>query len=287
MESQSLYDRSSLRALTAATARAFEERFGMPTRWLVAAPGRVNLIGEHTDYNGGFVLPMAIGRYTVIAAAPAASRYPRRMTFESAMTKSSVEVELDEPQRRGEPTWSNYVRGVAAGFERRGASLPGLCALVRSDLPVGAGLSSSAALEVGVATLLEFGTGMVLDPVDKARLCQTAEHEFAGVPCGLMDQLACVLAEEEGPLLIDCRSEECRTVPLTDPAVSVLVANSNVRHSLDDGAYARRRAECERAAEGLGVATLRDATPEMVDGAREVLGPVLFRRARHVVTEND
>jgi len=286
MESQSSNDRSSLPALARAAARAFEERFGMPARWLIAAPGRVNLIGEHTDYNGGFVLPMAIERYTVVAAAPAPSRHPRRMTFQSAMSKSAVEIELEEPQRRGEPPWSNYVRGVVAGFESRSVPLPGLCALIGSNLPVGAGLSSSAALEVGVATLLEIASGRALDPVDKARLCQTAEHEFAGVPCGLMDQLACILAEDEGPLLIDCRSGESRTVPLADPDVSILVVNSNVRHSLDDGAYARRRAECERAAEGLGVPTLRDATAEMVDRAREALGPVLWRRARHVVTEN-
>ncbi|HXN32317.1 MAG TPA: galactokinase, partial [Polyangiaceae bacterium] len=199
---------------------------------------------------------------------------------------SLVEIALDEPQRRGDPSWSNYVRGVLAGFETRGARIPSLCALIASGVPLGAGLSSSAALEVAVATLLETVTGMRLDPIDKARLCQTAEHEFAGVPCGLMDQLVCILGEEKGPLLIDCRSETARTVPLSDPTVSILIANTNVRHSLGDGAYARRRAECERAALELGVASLRDATAETVDGARDGLGPVLHRRARHVVTEN-
>ncbi len=258
----------------------------MPPMWLVAAPGRVNLIGEHTDYNGGFVLPMAIDRHTVIAAATDSSSPRARLKLQSAMTNSPVEIPLDEPQRRGEPSWSNYVRGVVAGVERRGGRVPSLCALIASDVPLGAGLSSSAALEVAMATLLEAVTGMHLDPIDKARLCQTAEHEFAGVPCGLMDQLVCVLGEDRGPLLIDCRAEVARTVPLADPTVSILIANTNVRHSLGDGAYARRRAECESAARQLGVASLRDATVEAVDGARGALGPVLHKRARHVVTEN-
>ena len=286
MTEPSRHSGRSLQDLAAAAARAFKDRFGIPARWLVAAPGRVNLIGEHTDYNGGFVLPMAIDRHTVVAAAPVGSSRPRRLTLQSAMTSSLVEVPLDEPQQRGEPAWSNYVRGVVAGFDRRGASIPALRALIASDVPIGAGLSSSAALEVALATLLEVATGTTLDPKEKARLCQTAEHEFAGVPCGLMDQLVSILAEETGPLLIDCRSEVTRTVPLSDSTVSVLIANSHVRHALGDGAYARRRAECERAALLLGIESLRDATVENVDDARDVLGPVLSRRARHVVTEN-
>jgi galactokinase len=276
----------SLGALAGGSAHAFEEQFSAPARWLVAAPGRVNLIGEHTDYNGGFVLPMAIERHTVVVAAPAGSGRPRRLTLRSTMTSFPVEIALDEPQRRGEPSWANYVRGVVAGFERRGASIPSLCVLIASDVPPGAGLSSSAALEVATATLLEIVTGMVLDPIDKARLCQTAEHEFAGVPCGLMDQLVCILGEDKGPLLIDCRSEVARTVAFSDPTVSILIANSKVRHSLGDGAYARRRAECESAARLLCISSLRDATAETVDGAQDALGPVLWRRARHVVTEN-
>jgi galactokinase len=276
----------SLRAQARTAARAFESRFGGSPRWLVAAPGRVNLIGEHTDYNAGFVLPLAIERHTIIVAAPAGPNQHARLHVQSEMTNSPVEIALDEPQRRGEPSWSNYVRGVVAGFERRGASIPSLRALISSHVPLGAGLSSSAALEVAMATLLEAVTGMILDPIDKARLCQTAEHEFARVPCGLMDQLVCILGEEKGPLLIDCRSEATRTVPLSDPTVSILIANSNVRHSLGDGAYARRRSECESAARHLGIASLRDATAETIDSARETLGPLLHRRARHVVTEN-
>jgi galactokinase len=277
-------------AVARAAARAFEARFKTPPAWLVVAPGRVNLIGEHTDYNAGFVLPMAIERYTVMAAAPASavSDGPRSPTLRvhSAALNASVDIPLDSPQRPGEPSWSNYVRGVVAGFQARGVSVPSLCASIESDVPLGAGLSSSAALEVATATLLEVVTGTTLDPLDKARLCQTAEHAFAGVPCGLMDQMVCVLAEQGGPLLIDCRSEVARVLSMADATVSILIANSNVRHSLAASAYALRRAECEQAARTLGVEALRDATPAMIDDARAALGPVVHRRARHVVTED-
>jgi galactokinase len=265
---------------------AFAERFGRAATWLVVAPGRVNLIGEHTDYNGGFVLPMAIERYTAIAAAPAGPGGGPRLRVHSETVNAAVDIPLDAPIRRTDAPWANYVCGVVAGFQRRAIPIPPLAALITSDVPLGAGLSSSAALEVATATLLEAAAGSTLDPIEKARLCQKAEHEFAGVPCGLMDQLVSVLGQEEGPLLIDCRSEKARSVALGDPTVSILVADSHVRHSLGDGAYARRRAECESAARELAVPALRDATPAMLDAARDALGPVLYRRARHVVTEN-
>ena len=137
-----------------------------------------------------------------------------------------------------------------------------------------------------MATLLEAATGAVLDPREKARLCRQAEHEFAGVPCGLMDQLASVMGDEAGALLIDCRFEVVRVVPFADPDVSVLICNTNVKHALADGAYARRRTECAEAARQLGVPTLRDATPAMVEAARGILDPAVRRRARHVTTEN-
>jgi galactokinase len=277
---------SGLTTLARTTARAFAARFGGQPRWLAAAPGRVNLIGEHTDYNGGFVLPMAIDRYVVIAAAPAAQREPRRIRVHSTAVNGSADVPLDAAVKPGEPTWANYVRGVIAGFQGRGISPPAMDAMVVSEVPVGGGLSSSAALEVATATLLEAATGLTMEPLEKARLCRQAEHDYAGVPCGLMDQAASVLGKEAGLLLMDCQSEETRVVPFTDPTVSVLICNSNVRHALGDGAYAKRRAECNEAARLMDVTTLRDATPEMVEAAREKLGPVVYRRARHVVTEN-
>jgi galactokinase len=269
--------------------RAFAQRFGGPPLWIAAAPGRVNLIGEHTDYNGGFVLPMAIDRYAIVAAAPAASAGEDgkpRLRVHSAAVDASVDVALGGTIGRGEPAWANYVRGVVSGFQKRGIATPSIDMLVASDVPLGGGLSSSAALEVATATMLEVATGTSLDPREKARLCRQAEHDFAGVPCGLMDQLASVLGDEAGALLIDCQFEVVRLIPFADPNVSVLICNTNIRHALADGAYSRRRAECAEAARQLGVGSLRDATPEMVESARGIFDPVVRRRARHVVTEN-
>ena len=278
-----------LTALVRATRRAFAERFGRPPEWLAAAPGRVNLIGEHTDYNGGFVLPMAIDRYAIVAAAIAdrgrVGSVPR-IRVHSAALETAVDVPLGGALGPGEPTWANYVRGVISGFQKRGLAPPSLDVLILSDVPLGGGLSSSAALEVASATMLEAATGTTLDAREKARLCRQAEHEFAGVPCGLMDQLASVLGDQAGALLIDCQFELVRLVPFADPQVSVLICNTNIRHALADGAYSRRRAECTEAARQLGVPTLRDATPDMVDAARGIFDPVVRRRARHVVTEN-
>jgi len=282
-------DEDGLATLVRAAREAFAARFGCAPRWVAAAPGRVNLIGEHTDYNGGFVLPMAIDRYLVIAAAAAVKlgpREPPRLRIQSATIGASADIPLDRAIEPGPPAWANYVRGVVAGFAARGLAPPALDAVALSDVPVGGGLSSSAALEVATATLLEAVTGTALDRLDKARLCRQAEHDYAGVPCGLMDQATAVLGDQSGALLIDCQAEVARVVPLRAPEVSVVVCNSNVRHALADGAYAQRRAKCTGAARLLGVASLREATPAAVEAAREALGPVVHRRARHVVTEN-
>jgi len=267
------------------TGRVFAERFGRAPRWLAVAPGRVNLIGEHTDYSGGYVLPLAIDRHVVIAAAPAAADSGRVRAYSAALD-SSVDIRLDGSEVPGEPAWANYLRGVVSAFGERGLVIPPIDAAIVSDVPLGGGLSSSAALEVAIATLLETVTGAVLDPREKARICRQAEHEFAGVPCGLMDQLASVMGDEAGALLIDCRFEVVRVVPFADPDVSLLICNTNVKHALADGAYARRRAECTEAARQLGVPSLRDATPAMVEAARGIFDPAVRRRARHVTTEN-
>jgi galactokinase len=282
---------AGLRALVRTATAMFAERFGGPPRWVAAAPGRVNLIGEYTDFNGGFVLPMAIDRYLVLAGAPAAGRAREAPTLRvhSATLGATAQIPLGAPlapEQAFQPTWANYVRGVVAGFQRRGATVPALDVVAVSDVPVGGGLSSSAALEVATATLLEAATATAMDRLDKARLCRQAEHDYAGVPCGLMDQATAVLGDASGALLIDCQAEAARLVPLGDPAWSVLICNTNVRHALGDGAYARRRAECDEAARALGVASLRDATLEGVEAARAALGPVVHRRARHVVSEN-
>ena len=261
----------SPRALVDAAARALDARFASAPRWAAAAPGRVNLIGEHTDYTGGFVLPMAIDRYTAIAAAPGTAAGLLRVHSLAIGETVEIPVGAAEPPRAGPPAWANYVRGVVAIAARRGLGAPPLDAVIASDVPLGGGLSSSAALEVATATLLEAVAGRTLPPVDKARLCREAEHEYAGVPCGLMDQLASVLGDPRGALLIDCRAETARLVAIDDPAVTVLMSNTNVRHALGDGAYAQRRADCEEAARLLGVPSLRDATAGgLRRGARRV-----------------
>jgi galactokinase len=280
---------SSLHVTHDRARRAFRARFGAEPRWSAAAPGRVNLIGEHTDYNGGFVLPMAIDRYTVAVAGPGTGR---RIRLLSENTGQADELDATAPitrstrVTRGEGDWANYVRGVLAGFRHLEVDIPGLDVLIDSDVPLGSGLSSSAALEVAAATLLESVTGRVLDPIHKALLCQRAEHAFAGVPCGIMDQFASTLAREGHLLLLDCRSQELEHVPMTDPAVSVLITNSGVRHELATGEYGKRRARCEEAAAALGVPLLRDATLESLEAARGRLPDETFRRARHVVTED-
>jgi galactokinase len=275
-----------IRVLSRTAASEFNAKFGRPPRWVVAAPGRVNIIGEHTDYSGGLVLPMAIDRHTVIAAAPAPADAGLRLRLHSSAMDQSVDIPLAATPAPGEPRWANYARGVVAGFGALGLVPPALDALVISDVPLGGGLSSSAAFEVAMATLLETALGKALDPAEKARLCRQAEHNYALVPCGIMDQLISVLGDEAGALLINCRTGETRLVPFADPSVSLLIANSNVRHSLGDGAYAVRMSACVEAARMLGVAELGLATPAMVEAGASKLGTLLHRRARHVVTEN-
>ena len=264
-------------------AQLFARCFGHPPRWLVAAPGRVNLIGEHTDYNDGFVLPMAIRRYILIAAD---TNTRRQVTLHSETTGETANFSIRPKVERGEPGWSNYVRGVIAGFQKLGKGATGFDAVIESTLPLGGGLASSAALEVATATLLEAMTGPALEPLEKALLCQRAEHDFAGVPCGIMDQFASILAQEDHALLLDCRSRTATSVAMTDPAVTVLIINTNIRHKLAESEYAKRRSQCEAAARVLKVAALRDATPEALNAARRQMEPAVFRRARHVISEN-
>jgi galactokinase len=274
----------SLKDFASQTAEKFRVHFGQEPRWLVAAPGRVNLIGEHTDYNDGFVLPMAIDRYTVIAAAP---NHAKKIILRSAIENEAVETDLTRPIERGQPEWANYPRGVMAGYQRLGFELPALDAFIDSTVPLGGGLSSSAALEVATATLIEAAAGRAIHPVEKALLCQRAENEFAGVPSGIMDQFTSVLAQADNLLLLDCRSRGTELIPLTDVSVSVLIVNTNVRHALTGGEYAQRRVQCEAATRTLAMPALRDATMTALDAARARLDNVSFRRARHVITENE
>lgn len=274
---------TSLQQLAERLAAEFQKLHGHPPRWIVAAPGRVNVIGEHIDYNDGFVLPMAIERYAVMAADSSSSS--SSISIYDAQFKETTTIDISAPVTKGPPKWSNYIRGVLAGFQSHGVKIPALNVVFMSTVPLGGGLSSSAALEVCAATLIEAATGGAIDPVEKALLAQNAEHEFAGVPCGIMDQFISVMGRESRLLLLDCRSRKTELVPMDDPSVALLIVNTNVKHELSGGEYAQRRSQCEAAAKILGVASLRDATAEMLECARDKMDEVVFRRARHVIGE--
>lgn len=274
----------------ARASEAFRDRFDRPPTHGACAPGRVNLIGEHTDYNDGLVLPIAIDRRTVAVGAPAAD--PSRSRLLSVDLNEMIEVDLRPPLMSAEfakGAWLSYVAGVFDGFSRARSPSPlhNLDLAIASSLPIGSGLASSAALEVAVATLLESVTGRMLDPVEKVLLCQRAEHEFAGVPCGIMDQMASVMGRRDRALLFDCRTREVKPVPMPgQERVAIVVINTGVRHALASGEYGARRAMCSAAATALEVPALRDATPELVEDRRAGLTPEEHRCARHVVTEN-
>jgi galactokinase len=274
----------NLKELAARVAAEFQEHYNRPPRWIVAAPGRVNVIGEHTDYNDGFVLPMAIERYAVMAAGKSGDG-KSIIQIRDPSDAGAALMDLSAPVKPGEPKWGNYPRGVVAGFLARGLNPGGLDVLLHSTVPLGGGLSSSAALEVCTATLIEAVTGKKIDPVEKALLCQQAEREFAGVPCGIMDQFISVMGRENHLLLLDCRSRETQLVPMNDPSVSLLIINTNVKHELSGGEYAQRRAQCETAAKILGVPSLRDATAAALENVKSKMDEVIFRRARHVIGE--
>jgi len=274
----------NLSELASRVANEFAKTYGRPPRWIVAAPGRINLISEHTDYNDGFVLPMAIERYTVMAADHSANG-KNVIQIHTTSGAGPVFIDLSKPVQPGTPEWGNYPRGVIAGCLARGLNPGGFDAMVHSSVPVGGGLSSSAALEVATATLLEVIAGKRLDPVEKALLCQQAEHDFAGMPCGIMDQFISVMGRENHLLLLDCRSHRTELVPLSDPSVAVLIVNTNVKRHLAGGEYAARRKQCETAAKALGLPSLRDATPDALENVRGRMDAVVYRRARHVVGE--
>jgi len=250
------------------------------------APGRVNLIGEHTDYNNGFVLPFAIGS-SVRAAGT--RRADRRLEVRSRQEPGrGAAFVLDDLAPGAVPGWAAYPAGVAWALERAGHRLPGASLAIDSDLPSGAGLASSAALECAVAGCLADLAGAELPRRELARLARRAENDFVGVPCGIMDQYAAMLCRAGHALLLDCRSEETADVPLDleGAGLRLVVIDTGARHDLAGGEYAARREECERAAAMLGVTSLREVSD--VAALKSLAGPehgVVARRARHVVTE--
>ncbi len=267
--------------------RAFSEAFGSLPDVVVRAPGRVNLIGEHTDYNEGFVLPVAIDRAIYIAARARADRQVRLLALDMGQR---AEFTLDAIVRDEAAMWSNYVRGVALFLQEAGYALRGLDGVIQGDVPRGAGLSSSAALEMAAALAFVATSGLALDRVQMALIGRRAENEFVGVQTGIMDQFISALGRRDHALWIDCRSLDYRLVPL--PAdVRLVVADSGVRRGLVASAYNQRRAECEegvrRLAERLpGIRALRDVSVAAFEAHKDVLPEPVRRRVQHVVYEN-
>lgn len=271
-------------ALGEACSLFSEAGFGAP-EVLAVAPGRVNVIGEHIDYNGGLVLPAAIDRWVHVAMRRRDDGLIRLVS--SHAREEEVEFRVDDelsPEGKG---WGNYVKGVVTGLKNAGFAVPGFEAAVMSTVPVGGGLSSSAALEAVFGKAILTLVGEDMDGLALAKLCQKAEHDFAGVPCGLMDQAAVILCEEGKLLMLDCVDNSFEHAAFDDPDWGLLIINSCVSHELSDGGYAARRDGCHAAARILGVETLREIAPadlERVLGREELTGP-MRRYVRHAVTE--
>ena len=251
------------------------------------APGRVNLIGEHTDYNDGFVLPAAIQLRTRVAASAEAER---RVVIQSTAYPDEASFELDEPNPKPRNHWSDYVRGVALSLERAGVKLKGARLLIESDIPPGAGLSSSAALEVSTALALLVNAGRKMESAQIAQVCHQAENEFIGTRSGIMDQFASLEGRRNHAMLLDCRSLEVRQIPVPS-GVAMMVCNTMVRHELASSEYNARRRECEEGVAVLarfipGVRALRDVAAADLEKYKAELEPLVYRRCRHVIGEN-
>jgi galactokinase len=268
----------------------FTDAFGAGGKiHVVRAPGRVNLIGEHTDYNDGFVFPMAIEPHVLIACR---SRDDSGVRIASTVFPGQVaEFSVDQPIKAGDPKWANYSKGVAAELIRAGIPLAGMDAMITNTLPVGGGLSSSAAIEV--ATLQAFLTlgGLKMEPNRIALISQRAEHEYAGVPVGIMDQMIVASAKPGHAMLLDCRDLSKQFIALDEKELRVVIANSMVKHELTGGEYAKRRKQCEEGVaffqqENPNIKALRDVSVKQVEAAKGKLPEVIYKRCHHVVMEN-
>jgi galactokinase len=274
--------------------RKFEEIFGCQPATVVRAPGRVNLVGEHTDYNDGYVLPVAIDRSILMAAAP---RPDRQVVLHALDFEQRTEFSLDDIQHDAQHPWSDYQRGVAFFLQERGFELPGVNAAISGDIPIGSGLSSSAAVEVAAAYAWQVLSGFPLSRVELALLCQQAENEFVGMKCGIMDQFISALGQRDHALLIDCRTLEHEAVKLGSgegsprSSATIVVCDTMKRRGLVDSEYNARRRECEEGVRRLqrhlpGIKALRDVSPAQFEQYQEDLPEVVRRRCRHVVYEN-
>jgi galactokinase len=265
----------------------FKGRFGTPAS-IYRAPGRVNLIGEHTDYNGGFVLPAAIGFSCWVGIAP---RDDRKLVLFSENFEESAEADLDNLSIRPTGKWPDYPLGVAWALEQTRSTGCGANTYISGEVPLGAGLSSSAAIEVSVGYALLEISHCPIDRTQLALLCQRAENEFVGMRCGIMDQFTACYGRTGHALLLDCRSLEFRLVPIP-PKVHLVICNTMVRHKLAASEYNARRSECEEGVRKLGevlpgIRALRDVTFEQLEQHRGCLTDKVYRRCRHIITEND
>jgi galactokinase len=277
---------------------AYVREFGCDPAWVAQAPGRVNLIGEHTDYNGGFVIPTPMALTCCVAVGLGRGKHRVVASDMSAEFSCDLEAVTYGSMSSAEVipgSWQSYVFGVlhevGAWLARHGApALPPVNLAIASDVPVGGGLSSSAALEVAVARALGADgvrQGNYPDELEVAKLCRRAENRFAGVPCGIMDQLVCSVGTGGRAMVIDCRAVEWRIVPMPDPrSAQFIVIDTRVRHRNSGGEYAARRSGCEAAAKELGVESLREADAYMIEQAKGALTPEAFNCAMHVVSEN-
>jgi len=265
----------------------FESKFGAEPQ-LFRAPGRVNLIGEHTDYNDGFVMPAAIDMYTWVALA---QRPDRKLVIASENFSEELQFDLDDPNPLPRKHWSDYPRGVAVIFEKTGHHLKGANLLICGEVPLGSGLSSSAAIEVATALALLGNSGIEIGQVALARMCQRAENEFVGMRCGIMDQFISLCGHAGQALMLDCRSLEYRLLPLPEEA-RLVICNTMVKHELASGEYNKRRADCEAGVRYLSrrlphIKALRDLNSQELDQYGQELDETVMRRARHVVSEDE
>jgi len=272
-------------------ANIFTSVFGGETPKVIArAPGRVNLIGEHTDYNDGYVFPMALD-FQILTAAR--QRRDQLVRIHSVDFQSTVEFSLDEPIRSDlDNRWSNYPRGVLALLIESDIKPAGMDLVFRGDIPQGSGLSSSAALEVATAITIQALNDFSMSGPELARLCQRAENGFAGMNCGIMDQFISMMGQKDHALFLDCRSLEYRQIPLELGDYRVVICQSGVKHSLVDSEYNRRRKECETGVTILSqkypnIKALRDVTLAQLNACKNELKPIVYNRCRHVITENE
>lgn len=247
------------------------------------APGRVELLGNHTDYNEGYILSAAIDRGVTMTGE---MRAGGEVFLNSETMRASCQADLARIERSDENPWANYALGVVDCFLKAGFKIRGFSAEIASDLPLGAGLSSSAAVEVATATLLKKMFGLELDTLQLAKLCRKAENEFVGVNCGLMDQATSAFGKKNCAIFLDCRNETVETIAFP-PNVELLITHSGVKHALIGGEYNERRAQCFEAAEKLGVKALRDVTSAQLEAAACELPELVRRRAAHIVGENE